>query len=182
MIKWKTLNKYLTFTHLYKVFVSCVKLCSHMGDSNSPAHLHWRRWLGPAPLLIFSECSKLAFRAGFGSGKWYGVLCVRDTRNSHGISFQDGNVTPKLMHGLAPLFHAPQSYELAISRTKRGGVEVIMASCIFQTLPVWSVVLLPECWHWLPHTPSHSTSNLLPLIQHGGSRKFQRNAQSFLFT
>ena len=37
----------------------------------------------------------------------------------------------KLMHGLAPPFHTCQSYELAISRTKRGGVKVIMASHIF---------------------------------------------------
>ena len=52
------------------------------------------------------------------------------TRNSHGISVKDESVTQKLMHRLALLFPAPQSYELAISRMKRGGVEFIMAGCI----------------------------------------------------
>ena len=53
-----------------------------------------------------------------------------DARNSHGISVQDESVTQKLMHGLTHHFPTPESYELAISRMKRGGVEFIMASCI----------------------------------------------------
>ena len=65
----------------------------------------------------------------------------------------------------------PQSYELAISRIKRGGVEDIVVSWIFQASLVWSVPLLPECWCWLPHTPSPCTSIFSPLIQQGGSRK-----------
>ena len=44
-----------------------------------------------------------------------------DARNSHGISVVDESVAQKLMHGLVLPFPTPQSYELAISRTKRGG-------------------------------------------------------------
>ena len=61
----------------------------------------------------------------------------------------------------APISH-PQSYELAISRTKRGRVEFIMASYILQASPVWWVPLMPECQCWLPHTPGplHQTFHL----------------------
>ena len=41
-------------------------------------------------------------------------------------------VTQKLMDGLAFLFHASQNYKLAISKTKRGGVEFIVAGHILQ--------------------------------------------------
>ena len=43
----QTHNKSLMFIHLYKVFVSCDKLHSWMGDSNSSTPLHWGRRLGP---------------------------------------------------------------------------------------------------------------------------------------
>ena len=88
----------------------------------------------------------------------------------------------KSMHGLALPFSAPQSYELAISRMKRGGVEFIVAGCILLASPVWSVPLASEHQHWLPHTPSPSTLNFSPLIQQGHFENIWRIAQSFLFT
>ena len=56
----------------------------------------------------------------------------RDARSSLGISVEDEAVTQKLMHGLALQFHTPHSYKLAISRTKRAGVEFIVAGHILQ--------------------------------------------------
>ena len=54
-----------------------------------------------------------------------------DARSSHSISVQDEIVTPKFdAWASAPISH-PQSYELAISSLKRGGVEVIVAGHIF---------------------------------------------------
>ena len=88
---------------------------------------------------------------------------MRDTRNSHSISVEEESVTQKMMHGLVLPFTTPQSCELAISRTKRGGVEFIMASCILLASLVWLVPLLSEYQFWLPHTPSPSTLNFFTL-------------------
>ena len=59
-----------------------------------------------------------------------------DARNSHGISVEDESVVQILMHGLALPLPTLQSYELSISRTKQGGVDFIMASCILLAPPV----------------------------------------------
>ena len=122
------------FTHLYKCFVSCVKPCSQTVDSNSPTLLHWRRWLGLVPLQIFTESSKLALRAGFDRGTlvWDPLHGEHQEFYSHNISVQDEKITPKIdAQSSTPVSH-PQSYELAICRMKRGGVEVIMVGHIFQ--------------------------------------------------
>ena len=55
MFKQKTFNKSLTFIHSYKVFVSHVKLCSWVGDSNSSAPWHWRGQLEPFPPMFHWE-------------------------------------------------------------------------------------------------------------------------------
>ena len=49
---------------------------------------------------------------------------MEDTSNSGSISVKYEPVTEKWMHGLALPYPTPQSYELAISRMKRGGVEL----------------------------------------------------------
>ena len=51
-----------------------------------------------------------------------GILMASELRKSHSCK--------KSMHGLVLPFPAPHSYELAISRKMRGGVELIIASCI----------------------------------------------------
>ena len=116
---------------------------------------------------VSTERCKLAFRAGFSypftRTTLVGVPCMGDASSSHSISVWDKIGTPKLMHGLAPPFHSPQNYELATSKLKKGGVEVIMAHHIFWASCVWSVPLPPEHWCWLPHTPNPSTLNFSPL-------------------
>ena len=87
-----------------------------------------------------------------------------DTRNSYSISIKDESVAQKSMHRLALPFHIPQSYELAISRAKKGWVESIIAGCILLASPWWSVPPPSEPWYWLPHTPSLSTSHFYPFI------------------
>ena len=83
-----------------------------------------------------------------------------DARNYHSISVHNESSHSKNQcMGYHPQFHVPQSYELAISRLNRGGVEVIIASCIFWASPVWSVPPPPEHWHVGFHTP------LIPLHQ-----------------
>ena len=54
-----------------------------------------------------------------------------DTRSSLSISVQDKIVTPIIDAQARSPILCPPNYQLAISRPKRGGVEVIMASCIF---------------------------------------------------
>ena len=59
-----------------------------------------------------------------------------DARISHSISVEDESVIQKSMHRLAFPRPTPQSYELAISRIKRSGIEFIMAGCILLSSPV----------------------------------------------
>ena len=148
------------FIYLYKVSVSCVKLHSQVGDWISSIPWHWRG-LEPSPLMFslrvpswLSEQDFLPIWQGyFGRGLLHGGMPGVLT-----VSVFRLKVSPqKLMLRLVPLFHAPHSYKHAISRPKRGGVEVIMASHIFWTSLVWSVPLPPEQWHWPPHTPNPST-------------------------
>ena len=53
-----------------------------------------------------------------------------DARNSHGINVEDELVIQRSMQWLGLPFPSPKFYDLAISRTKKGGVELIMAGCI----------------------------------------------------
>ena len=94
-----------------------------------------------------------------------------DTRISHCIGVEGKVVAPKIDVWASTPISCPLSYELPISRMKRGGVEFTMAMHILQASLVWSVPLLPECPCWLPHTPGPSALNLSPLIQQGCSRK-----------
>ena len=57
-------------------------------------------------------------------------------RSSHDISVEDKMVTPKINAWANAPISCPQSYELAISSMKRGGVEVIVAGHILQASPV----------------------------------------------
>ena len=98
-----------------------------------------------------------------------GSHCVRDTRYPHSINVKDESVVQKSMCRLVLPFSFPQSYDLPISRMKRGGVAYIMASCIILASLVWSVPLPQEHQWWLPHTPDPSTSIISPLIQQGCS-------------
>ena len=75
-----------------------------------------------------------------------------------------------------------QSYELAISRTKRGEVEITIVSHILQVSPVLSVPLPQKCKCWCPHTPGPPSSNFSTLVQHRCSGGILRTAQSFLVT
>ena len=86
------------------------------------------------------------------------------------------------MHGLVLLFPATQSYELMISRIKRGEVELIMVSCILLTSPVWSVPPLQEHQCWLPYIPDPSTVSFHPWSNRDAPENVWRRAQSFLFT
>ena len=84
---------------------------------------------------ISTESSKSAFRAGFfypvDRVTLVGVPCMGDARSSHSMSVQDEIVTPKIDAWASAHISHPQSYKLPISRLKRGGVEVIVASHIF---------------------------------------------------
>ena len=59
-----------------------------------------------------------------------------DARGSHGISVKDESAAQKSMSRLALPFSATQSYELAISRMKRGEAEFIVAGSILLASPV----------------------------------------------
>ena len=129
--------------------------------------------------LMLTKCSKLVYRAGLHPSGWVMMaqcpLCG-DARSSHSIVVEGETVAQKLMCGLALQFHAPQSYELAISRMKRGEIEFIIAGHILQASLVWSVPLPQEWWHWCLHTPGPSTSNSSPLFQCGHSGRHQEDS------
>ena len=82
-----------------------------------------------------AQCSKLVYRAGlYPSGRVMmvqGPLCG-DARSSHGISVEDKMVGQKIDALASTPVSCPQSYELAISRIKRGGIEFITTSPILQ--------------------------------------------------
>ena len=59
-----------------------------------------------------------------------GPIACGDARSSHSISVKDKSVAQNINAWASAPIPALQSYELAISRTKRGGVEFIMAGCI----------------------------------------------------
>ena len=59
-----------------------------------------------------------------------GSLC-RGCQEFHGISVHDEKVTPNINAWASIPISCPQSYELAIFRMKRGGVDVIIAGHIF---------------------------------------------------
>ena len=105
-----------------------------------------------------------------------------DARSSHSISVKDKMVAQKSMHSLVLPFHITQSYKLAISRMKRGGIEFIVAGCILQASTVWSIPQLLECWLWLPHAlvPLHWT--FYPCSNRDAPENVWKIAQSFLFT
>ena len=83
----------------------------------------------------------------------------------------------KSMHRASTPISHPQSYELAISRMKRGGVEVIIASHILQASPgviSTSAARILALMH--THAPGPSTLNSSPLIQHGCSRRCPKDS------
>ena len=85
------------------------------------------------------------------------------------------------MHRLALLFD-PLGYELAISRSNRGGVVVIMASCMFE-LHQCDQYFCYQNAHIDSHTPLiplHQT--FLPLSNVKALENVQMNTQIFLFT
>ena len=55
-----------------------------------------------------------------------------DARSSHGISVEGKGVAQKINAWTCTPISCPQSFELAISRMKRGGVEFIIARHIPQ--------------------------------------------------
>ena len=87
----------------------------------------------------------------------------------------------RMMCWLGWPFHNPH-FRLAISRTKRGGIEGITISCIFLTSSGWSVPLHPECWHWCPHIPFPLHWTFYPWSNKEVPQNLLRNVQSFLFT
>ena len=110
-----------------------------------------------------------------------GVPCNRDAWSYISINTQDGRVTQKSYSWAALPFHPP-NFDLAISRLKRGGVVVIMASCIFE---------LHQCDQYFYHQNADVDSHtpLIPLhwLFHSWSNmeapeNIQMNAWSFLFT
>ena len=85
------------------------------------------------------------------------------------------------MHRLA-LYFMPPCCEVRVSRTKRGEVEEVVVSHIFQTSPVWSVTPSTECWCWCPHTPDPLHWTVHPLSNKEALRNILMNALSLLFT
>ena len=59
-----------------------------------------------------------------------------DARCSHNISVEGKGVTPKIDAWTSTPISCPQSYEIAVSRMKRGGVGFIVASHILQASQV----------------------------------------------
>ena len=89
------------------------------------------------------------------------------------------SVIQKLMYGLVLPFSTPQSYELAIFRTKRGGVEFIKASCILLA----SLGVISTSTIGTPMlTPSQPQSLYIELFTRDALENVLRKAQSFLFT
>ena len=104
--------------------------------------------------------------------------------SSHGISVEDEVVTPKIdVWASTPISH-PQSFELAISSMKRGGVEFYRSQpCILEASPVWintSATRTPKL------TSSHPWSLYIQTFHPWSNRdtlgNVQRIAQTFLFT
>ena len=136
-------------------------------------HLDWHA-------LILAKCSKLVYRAGlYLSGR---VTTAQGPLHgdaiSHSFSVEGKTVIQKFDAWTGAPISCPQSYEHAISRMKRDGVEFIVASHILQASPVWSVPLPQECWYWCWHTlvPLHQT--LHPWSNVDTPKDVQRTAQS----
>ena len=155
------------FIHLYKVLF-CVLSFTHRQVIWTAQHLYTEGVAGTIVPQVFTESSKLAIRAGFfysfNRATSVGIPCVGDTRSLNNISIQDKIVTLKIDAQASTLISCPQSYKLAISRPKRGGVEVIVTSHIPWASPMWSIPPLPEDHCWLPHNSNPSTLNFSPLI------------------
>ena len=65
-----------------------------------------------------------------------GVPYIGNARHFLGISVQDGMMIPEIDAWASVPISNGRCFELAISRLKRGEIEEIIVSCIFQTLSV----------------------------------------------
>ena len=90
-----------------------------------------------------------------------GPLCG-DARSSHGISVEDEAVTPKIDAWASTPISCPQSYELAISSMKRGGVEFYCG----QSFPtsITGVISTSTARNMPLLTPSHPWSLYIELF------------------
>ena len=135
---------------------------------NSLTLLHLGWWLKPVPSQGFSQRFQVSLESRGFLSIWLGNNgmgpLVWEMLEFHGICIQEGIVTPRInAWASAPISHTP-CWKLAISRMKRGGVEKVMVSRVFQASLVWSVPPPPECQCWCPHTPNPPTSNFSPFI------------------
>ena len=74
-----------------------------------------------------------------------GVPNKGNARSFYGTCVQDGMIIPKINTQASAPISYPLCFELAFSRTKKGEIEEIVISCIFQTSSMWSVPPRPEC-------------------------------------
>ena len=183
-VRMETL-KNSTFIHWCRICFSCQVLLTLCGF-NSLTLSHWWGW--PKPVIsqnIFTRVPSQFVEQDF-LPIWQGNNGVRSLVwgmlrvlwhlysgwNGHSKNWYMGQHT----------CFSPPCCELSISRMKRGGVEVIMASHIFKPSLVWSVVLPLECWHWLLHTPYPLHWTFHPLSSQEALGNVCMNVQSLLFT
>ena len=119
------------FIHLYKVLFQVLSFIHGWVIQIAQNLYTGEEGWGQSFLQVFTESSKLAFRAGFSRENGIGSLMWGMPGMFMASAFRMKRSPQKSMHRLVPLFHTPQSCELAISRTKRSGVKVIVASHIF---------------------------------------------------
>ena len=138
---------------------------AHWWVIQTAQHLYTEEKARTGPFYqVFTESSKLAFRAGFIRGKWYWVSCVGDARNFHSISFQDKKVTPKIDALASTPISCPQSMSLQPPEQRE-----CSQSYHGQSYPLSLTSVISTSTTRMPMLTS--THPLFPLIQQGGSRK-----------
>ena len=111
-----------------------------------------------------------------------GVPKIGNTGCFFSICVQDGMIILKIDAWARVSILYPPCFELAISRVKRGGIEEIVISHIFQTSSVWSVPLPLECQYWHLHIPFTLHQVFHPWSSKVAPENILQNAWSFLLT
>ena len=113
-------NKFITFI---QSFVLCVKPHSQVGDSNNLTLPHERGQLPTVPSMFQVSIQGRGLSYPFGRVTTVLGPLHGDARSSYSISVADEGVPPKINVQASTPVSKPQSYEVAISSMKRGGVE-----------------------------------------------------------